>query len=633
MKTLFSFLLTIACLFPLVSQAQQSTIKINDPFNGLPACTGVPILYSVQPQTQGVGTNGCSAIWTIKGGRQYQTNQTTVDGPLVIQVVWDDLPTSDSNPPSLTVQTRNCSNPAVNASAPLPVVTRSLATTSVGPISLNGAVFNGEIPFGDNTVVTLSVPQVRLPYPAATNRTDFAGSYEWTIPAGWQFEGFSGTTARTNTNSVRVIPSPAGAGSISVRALDTFCNSYLLAGQNVSRTQPFVQPVTRPVPPLRIISDQTPQGGNISLFCGQNLQNVRPGAGTLPAGGSFGNYQFAVSGIVNSFCCLNTATPGVFLRPGGGTGTINLQATYTRNGVSATVTAPPIVVQVNPQVATPTAFTSPAIGSGNNFAVCANDQPLFRFAAVAGATGYSWEFPAGFTVVGNPTATSPYVTAAPELQLHAPATFAATTGMLQVRAINASCQASNPLFVQLLTGSGEGGISSTDYTPAGGTVCPYTSLMLLATTQATRGQNTNFQWSVSGGASVGNGTTSTNLELQMPESGSVYVQVQFQNECDGLKTASWYVNIGQTYVNGRPVCSPQSRMAPSQPVAYPNPANGTLTLEQPAGTGLTIYTRAGWCTRAAPASSPPASIPAPGPPGCTFCTASAASKPSGSSWR
>ncbi|WP_157540899.1 T9SS type A sorting domain-containing protein [Hymenobacter aerophilus] len=500
--------------------------------------------------------------------------------------------TSADNPTSLTVQTTNCSNPTANSTFPLPIVTRSLATTAVGPISLNGAVFNGEIPFGDNTVVTLSVPQVRLPYPTTTTQVDFAGSYEWTIPAGWQFENFPGTTARTNTNSVRVIPSPAGAGSISVRALDTFCNSYLLAGQNVSRTQPFAQPVTRPVPPLRIISDQTPQGGNINLFCGQNLQNVRPGFNALPTGGAFGNYRFSSSGIVSGSSGLNTAAP-VFALTGTGTGTISLQATYSRNGASTTVAAPPITVQVNPQVATPTAFTAPVIGSSNTFGVCASEQPLFRFAAVAGATGYAWEFPAGFTVMGNPAATSPYVTSAPELQLQAPATFAATEGIVQVRAINASCQPSNPLYVRLLTGSGEGGISSSDYTPSGGTVCPYTSLMLRAITQAARGQNTNFQWSVSGGAQIASGATSSVLELGMPESGSVYVQLQFLNSCDGLKMASWYVNIGQRYVNGRPVCSPQSIVAPTQPAAasfnaYPNPADGTLTLEQPAGTELTI---------------------------------------------
>nr|WP_251047193.1 T9SS type A sorting domain-containing protein [Hymenobacter sp. ISL-91] len=467
-------------------------------------------------------------------------------------------------------------------------------TVPTAPSVTIKSVFGRNITDRINGVTEINLPlcggaetlTLTLPEHYFNSNTSFPiTSYLWGVPPSFTVVGGQPATVFGPNNwlSGRTITIQVPAGQfdelVAVKLWSRECEGPGLNAPATQTSNPQYVRIRRTLPTITgIVASRT------TLTCGDQRPLTLTAATSQPGANSFAwslpaGWNFAPGSATNA------ASVSV-VPSGSGGGTASATATY--NCVGYTTPAGNANIGWNPQVATPTAFTAPVIGSSNTFGVCASEQPLFRFAAVAGATGYRWEFPAGFAVVGNPAATSPYVTAVPELQLQAPATFAATEGILQVRAINANCQPSNPLFVQLLTGSGEGGISSSDYTPAGGTVCPYTSLMLRAITEATRGQNTNFQWTVSGGAQIAAGATSSVLELQMPESGYVYVQVQFQNECDGLKTASWYVNVDQTYINGRPVCSPQSRMASIQPIAYPNPADGALTLEQPAGTVLTI---------------------------------------------
>ncbi|MBT9393390.1 T9SS type A sorting domain-containing protein [Hymenobacter sp. NST-14] len=318
-----------------------------------------------------------------------------------------------------------------------------------------------------------------------------------------------------------------------------------------------------------------------ALTCGDQRPLTLSASASQPGASSFiwtlpRNWTF----VPNT--ATNTATVSV-VPSGGDGGQVTVRAYYSC--VNYTTPASDVSIGYDPRVAAPTAFTTPTPVNGN-VNICANEQPVFRIAAVPGATSYEWTYPAGFMVAGNPGALNPYVTPAPELQLQAPASFLATTGLVRVRALNTgNCQPSDFLTIQLRTGSGGITIKSSDYTRSDSIICPYTSLILGVRSDQQTGTNSNYQWSVSGGAFVSGGTTSPSLELQMPESGFVSVQLQLTNSCDGVKTASWNVPVQQ-----RAVCSPQSIVAGP---AYPNPADASLTLEQPAGAPITIYNSQG----------------------------------------
>ena len=165
-----------------------------DPFTGTPTCTNIPITYSLVTTSFSTNLQGFDTEWTIVGGRDAVSGQTTVRGVNNITVIWNDVPTTISNgvySSNLRVVATQCSNGGVNGTGSINIIARSLAQSVVGPISLNGTVFNGQVPFGDNAQLTLTVPQVRLPYPSSVSNVDYAGAYEWTLPNGWTASGIS----------------------------------------------------------------------------------------------------------------------------------------------------------------------------------------------------------------------------------------------------------------------------------------------------------------------------------------------------------------------------------------------------------------------------------------------------------
>lgn len=189
MRTLFRTFTSclIIVWLTIINCFAQAPVSIFDPSGGAPTCTNIPTTYSLVTTSSSTNLQGCNTEWTIIGGRDAVSGQTTVRGVNNITVIWNDVPTTVSNgvySSSLKAITSQCSNSAINYTTPLNVVTRSLAQSVVGPISLNGTVFNGQVPFGDNAQLTLTVPQVRLPYPSSVSNVDYAGAYEWTLPNG-----------------------------------------------------------------------------------------------------------------------------------------------------------------------------------------------------------------------------------------------------------------------------------------------------------------------------------------------------------------------------------------------------------------------------------------------------------------
>lgn len=252
---------------------------------------------------------------------------------------------------------------------------------------------------------------------------------KWTIPSGWLWPDgtvSNGTPRLFNSrsdinNRIRVTP-PASAcagGSapvIRVRGVDTECLVGAAPGYMPTKSAERTLAINCIVPALNIISNRTPGGGPITLFCGERLENerVRPNIGTLPNGGAFENYSFGIFGVVKSYCCLGTATPGLYVDQVG-SGSVSLSATYSRNGASTIVSASAVTVTVRPELATPVFVTT-------NGDLCPGNTKRFEVRPVPGATGYNW------TVTPANAGFGPFSsTTVPYLDVTAPSVVGITT--------------------------------------------------------------------------------------------------------------------------------------------------------------------------------------------------------------
>ena len=506
-----------------------------------------------------------------------------------ITVIWNDVPTTVSNgvySSSLKAITSQCSNSAINYTTPLNVVTRSLAQSVVGPISLNGTVFNGQVPFGDNAQLTLTVPQVRLPYPSSVSNVDYAGACEWTLPNGWTASGISQTGSGsyiTYGTSIQVNPTLTGGGTVAVRALDTYCTSRAPSGQisYVSKTPYFSLPVTRPTPPLLIISNRTPQGGTISLFCGEQLSKEQVRPGSQPAIGEFSNYQFSSTSPVYGFCCLSSPTPRFTTSPG--TGTIGLTARYTRNGMSTTATAVPVQVVMSPNVTPVTLKPIPASCPGQTIRLSVDPVP--------GAAQYAWTVPSPFSPQGVTLTTVPYLDVTSDLA----ALSRAFT--IRVEARNGSCTPSADEKNGIL-GTGSGISIVTDASRSETEICAYTDIALqvgINDNKYNAGTTYYYDWNINKrNGSTGATTTYTDSEstvyVTTPGVGDwLDVILRVSSSCGNFLPASSSWQSVYRFQNGE-YCL-QSRALPGKDTpavaAYPNPADEWLLLPTVAGT----YTR------------------------------------------
>lgn len=186
----------------------------------------------------------------------------------------------------------------------------------------------------------------------------YALTYEWVIPSGWRYSDgvvSDGTTSRripaTSTaqgSQISVTPAPGTGGTISVRAINNNCLRASTGPDNsVSQLQSFN--LIRSTPQLSIISDKSPSGGDFALICGdQSDYHFRSIASAVPAGGSFDNYTFSFqgSGVITPTGGVAGATPASNFTGATGTAYVGMNARYTRNGASTTVSAPVITVRV-----------------------------------------------------------------------------------------------------------------------------------------------------------------------------------------------------------------------------------------------------------------------------------------------
>ncbi|WP_165768244.1 T9SS type A sorting domain-containing protein [Hymenobacter amundsenii] len=257
-----------------------------------------------------------------------------------------------------------------------------------------------------------------------------------------------------------------------------------------------------------------------------------------------------------------------------------MTTTYTRNGASTTITANPITVTVASQTATPefTEYGDMCLGTSRTFAV----------APVPGATSYTWTLPANF--VGPTTVT----TTEPRLLATAPTTGGCNFCFVQVAANANGCPAgvaSAPLNY--------GGMSVRISTPYGlpSEVCRDTEV----TYEANVSDRPNlpnlpqlvYTWTVDG-VIVAQGPTEARISVLSPPPGqqtSIRVDVE-----DGGCSRSTFDAVGLQSVSrlsSGEYCAEFSMYRQSTSLAYPNPADATVTLEQAPGATITIFNSQG----------------------------------------
>ncbi|WP_206599831.1 T9SS type A sorting domain-containing protein [Hymenobacter glacialis] len=455
----------------------------------------------------------------------------------------------------------------------------------------------------------LKVPALSLPQSPAPNQVArFAVTYRWIIPSGWRYTDATGnnvirtsdgTTAVDVTdgyqaalgtgvqggNQIRVLPAPSTGGTISVQAIDNTCSGRTNPGATVnSISRVFSTTVNRPTPALTIVSNRTPQGGPLTLFCGESLsdQQVRYLTGPVPAGGGFSSPLFAVSGVVRSFCCLNSNNPGLTLN-GVGTGSIGLTATYTRNGASTTVTAAPVAVTVRSDLAPPVFTALPNL--------CQGETKTLRVAPVPGAQSYQWTLPSSFLTPTTVAPTAPgsyrYITQGPEITVTASsAPYSSGSVLVDVVAGGSGCGSSSATG-SVIVGLGDRVLA---VTPSPGSVfyydqvCANQPIQFTATIDQQQATDVSYSWEVDGVAVATSGST---INAYTPGPGqSISVSVTASSACGSLiATRTLYA---ASSIDGQPCEAGAYRTTPAPEAVYPNPADDKLYVQQGGGE-VTLY--------------------------------------------
>ena len=372
--------------------------------------------------------------------------------------------------------------------------------------------------------------------------------------------------------------------------MDTECSAGAQSGYTPTRSAEKVLNINCVIPPLVIISNRTPQGGTISLFCGESLglEQVRPNA--QPATGLFSNYQFSNSRPVYGFCCLSTSTPGFTTSVG--TGTIGLTATYTRNGVSATVTAEPVNVTMSPNTAPVKLRPIPASCPGQTIRLAVDPVP--------GAGQYAWTVPYPFSPQGVTLTTVPYLDVTSDI------TALNRTFTIRVEAQNSGCTPSVDEKTGLL-GTGSGISIVTDASRSDTEICAYTDITLQAGINDMKyraGTTYSYDWNISK-RNGSTGATSTYSEsgqtvyVTTPGVGDwLDVILRVTSSCGNFFPTSSSWQSVYRFQNG--LYCLQSRALPGKATpavaAYPNPADERLLLPVTVGT-YTLYNSHGQAVR------------------------------------
>lgn len=204
-------------------------------------------------------------------------------------------------------------------------------------------------------------------------------------------------------NQLSVTSAAGNGGTISVRAINNNCVGAS-AGLVSSTSQPYNIDVTRTTPQLTIISDKSPNGGNFTLFCGdQSDYHFRSANITPLAGGVIDNYVFNFKGVgvINPTGDVPGPNPVTYFTGATGTAGVDLSARYTRNGASTSIYASnvAITVQSPPQPIITSSVASP--GPGLYPLLCGSSATLtLSTTSVPGVTSYTWTATHGLGING-----------------------------------------------------------------------------------------------------------------------------------------------------------------------------------------------------------------------------------------
>ena len=531
-----------------------------------------------------INSNSFSVNWDITGGVLLLPNPTS---PGIMNVAFNDVPGGAA---TLRATYTSCSNAAANGqSQVLTVFIRSITNLPLGALTLNGST-TGSIEFGSTAPVTLEVPQLIIPRNSAEPNpvTIVAPGFEWTIPSGWTWPDgaisngaprlFNNRSVSTPNRIVVTPPATACAGGVApvvrVQAVDTECSIGALPGYQPTRSAVRTLTVNCLVPQPVIISNRTPQGGAITLFCGESLtdQQVRVGTTNVPSGGEFSNYAFSVGGVVRSFCCLNTATPGLNVA-GVGTGTIGLSATYTRNGASAAVVAATVAVTLRSEVAPVTLQPIPTS--------CQGTTVRLQVAPVPGATSYAWTVPNPFSPAGVTVTPA----AQPYLDITSDPAAPNRVFTVGVEARSGNCTPSTDTKTGILGSSVEVAIE-TDLPRTSTEVCANRYEALVANFY---NPSLTYDWTIT--VRSGGVTLSSYLDyggtvwVTTPPAGQwLDVVLRVTTPCGNFLPAYASWQSVERFQSGE-YCLTVNRPQAATP-AYPNPADGQLTAEQGGGAAV-----------------------------------------------
>ncbi|WP_114777415.1 ice-binding family protein [Botryobacter ruber] len=320
-----------------------------------------------------------------------------------------------------------------------------------------------------------------------------ATAYVWTVPAGWQLAGASGTTITTTTPEIQVTPGTAG-GNITVRAQ----NVNNCAGGTATRAV-TVNPAA-PARPGTITASTGACAGTQVTYSVAPVANATSYNWTLPAGWNAGNNTITAT----------TTTPSLTVTVGSGAGEVKVKAANSCGTSDESSLA----------VTTATALGTIGAVSGPAEVCAATTGIQYSISPVAGATTYTWTPPAGWTITsgaGTPTIT---------------VSTGNTTGNVQLRVVASNSCGSASATATIITRTGltvAGGITDNS------SFCEGLSYSISAVAGAA-----SYTWTVPAGFSItsGQGTTSVRVQQTTPGATGQVTVAANNGFCDGPAAAA-----------------------------------------------------------------------------------------------
>ncbi len=364
------------------------------------------------------------------------------------------------------------------------------------------AIVVGNVPATPNTILgaDTSCAGANIIYSVAP--VSGATSYTWTLPSGW--------TGTSNSNSISVAVGTNG-GTISVKAVNA-CGNSALSSKNV-----LVNPAPSVVSAI---------SGNLTV-CQGNTQSYSVSA--TPYASSY------LWSLPNGWTGSST-TNSIAVVPGASGGIVSVVASNQCGATSPQT----LTVTVNPLPASPGTIT------GNSI-ICPNANVIYSFAAVSGASSYTWSLPSGWT--GTSTSNTINITANNN------------GGTVSVNSVN-GCGASSPTLLGVT-------VSSSVPTPSGvigqNNVCggAVVNLHVLPVVGAT-----SYSWTLPGswsGASV-----SDSIQLTVGNTSDT-VWVRALNACGVSVPLAFVINVN-------PATSPNIAITGTSTVCAGSIANFTSTV-------------------------------------------------------